>query len=77
MKNGKTYQLLVAKMHEVTAVPPQTIGPFTGAYKRLVPHLKFSPWRMTGLVSLLATVLLYLFLGSALVRLASILQFGF
>lgn len=77
MKNRKTYQLLVAKMHEVTAVPPQTIGPLTGAYKRLVPFLKFSPWRITGLVSLLSAALLYLLLGGALVKLASILQFGF
>lgn len=77
MRNEKTYRLLVAKMNEVAAVPPQTIGPFTGIYKRVVPLLKFSPWRAAFLLSIFATAVLYLIFGSALVRLASILQFGF
>lgn len=77
MKNGKTYQLLVAKMREVSVVPPQTIGPFTNTYKRIVPFFKFSPWRSAALVSFAGTAILYFLLGGALIKLASILQFGF
>ncbi|MBI3380208.1 hypothetical protein HY029_05635 [Candidatus Gottesmanbacteria bacterium] len=77
MKDGKTYQLMVAKMREVSLVPPQTIGPFTGVYKRIVPFFKFSPWRSAALISFFTTVILYFMLGSTLVKIASILQFGF
>ncbi len=77
MKQDKTYQLLVAKMQEVAILPPQTLGPFTGVYKRVTPFFKFSPRRMTAILSLFATLLLYFFLGSTMVKLASILQFGF
>lgn len=64
-------------MHEVAEVAPQTIGPFTHLYKRVVPFLKFSPWRSAILISMLTAALLYILLGSALVRIASTLQFGF
>lgn len=77
MRNPSTYQLLVAKMQEVSVVPPQTVGPFTGAYKRIVPFLKFAPWRAALLLSVSVTVFLYLIFGSTLVKIASILQFGF
>lgn len=77
MKNDKTYQLLLDKMHEVALVSPQTVGPFTGIYKRVVPFFKYYPWRMTALISFFATAILYLLFGSTLVKLASILQFGF
>lgn len=77
MKTQNTYQLLVAKMHEVAIVPPQTVGPFTGVYKRIVPYLKFAPWRAAFFLSVLATAFLYLIFGSTLVKIASILQFGF
>lgn len=77
MKQDKTYQLLVAKMHDVSVLPPQTIGPFTGVYKRVVPFLKIYPWRSAVVISTFATILLYFILGSALVKLASMLQYGF
>jgi len=77
MKTNSTYKLLVAKMHEVAVVPPQTVGPFTGVYKRLVPYFKFAPWRSAIFLSVLATIFLYFLLGSTLVKIASILQFGF
>lgn len=77
MKNEQTYRLLVAKMHEVAMVSPQTIGPFTPLYKRVVPFLKFSPWRSTILISMLTSAVLYILLGSILVKIASTLQFGF
>lgn len=77
MKNEDLYQLLVTKMNEVTIVPPQSVGPFTFWYKRLVPRLKFYPWKSTLVLSLLAALILYFLFGATLVRIASLLQFGF
>lgn len=77
MKQDKTYDILVAKMHEVAIVPPQTMGPFTGIYKKIIPMFKFSPVRSLSIVSLASAVLLYIALGSLLVKITSILQFGF
>ena len=77
MRNKNTYQLLVAKMQEVAVVPPQTVGPFTFLYKKLASVFKFSPWRSAAFISFFTTILLYFLLGGTLVKLASMLQFGF
>ena len=78
MKNDLFYKALVAKMEEISIVSPQTVGPFTGVYKRIVPQFKVSPWRSAFVLSFAATVVLYLLFGTRLlVRLASILQYGF
>lgn len=77
MKEDKLYRLLVSKMHEVAVVPPQRIGPLTPIYKRLALRLKFYPWVSTGLIALVASLFLYILLGSHLVKFISILQFGF
>lgn len=77
MRKDKTYRLLVEKMHEVAAVPPQSVGPFTFIYKRMVPFLKFYPWRSTLILAFLTSFFLYLLFGVRLIKLASLLQFGF
>lgn len=77
MINDKTYQLLVAKMHEVAIVPPQELGPFTHLYRQSVSYFKSNLWKSVGGTSFIMAVILYLILGPALVKLASLLQFGF
>ena len=77
MKNDKFYQELVLKMHEVAVVPPQEVGPFTYMYKCIVPHFKFYPWISVSIISALSASVLYLLFGPLLVKLASILQYGF
>ncbi len=77
MTSDKTYQLLVAKMHEVTIIPTQTVGPLTDVYKKIVPFFKIYPWKSTAVLALTVSVILYLLFGPALVKLASTLQFGF
>jgi hypothetical protein len=77
MRNDKLYNQLVAKMHQVAVVPPQTVGPLTPIYKKLAVRLKFTPWRYTVVLAFLFTLCLYLILGQTLVKLASILQYGF
>ncbi|MCL4338413.1 hypothetical protein M1271_01855 [Patescibacteria group bacterium] len=77
MDNDKTYQLLVDKMHEVAAIPTQEVGNFTIAYKKLVPFLKYYPWKSAIILSFISVSLLYLIFGTFLVKVASMLQFGF
>jgi len=78
MKNDEFYKQLVAKMEEISLVPPQTIGPFTGVYKRIVPQFKVYPWRSALFLAFFAITLLYLLFGTRLlVSVASLLQYGF
>jgi len=77
MKNTQFYQALIEKMHEVATIPPQRVGPLTPLYKRIIPSVKFYPWRIAILASIAATIFLYLLFGVKLVKLASLLQFGF
>ena len=77
MTNDKLYQLMRERMREVAVVPPQTIGPFTPLYKRVVPQLKWQPWRSVAVISFFGTPLLYLVFGARVVKLASLLQYGF
>lgn len=77
MTEDKLYGLLLQRMHEVAVVPPQTVGPFTPMYKRVVPKLKWQPWRSVAVFSFFLAALLYLFFGVRVVHLASLLQYGF
>lgn len=77
MRNDRTYQLLLSKMHEVSGLPPQTVGPFTNIYKAVTANFKNSPYIPLGIVSIFSVFCLYLIFGPALVKVASLLQFGF
>ncbi|OIO12908.1 hypothetical protein AUJ73_04745 [Candidatus Gottesmanbacteria bacterium CG1_02_37_22] len=77
MSKGDVYKLLVSKMNEVAVVPPQEIGSLTPIYKKIVPQLKFYPWKVTLIISSLIAFLLYMIFGATLVKLASLLQYGF
>ena len=77
MRKDPTYNLLLDRMHEISILPPQDAGPFTGIYKRVVPYLKYSPWKTVIILALLLTFFSYLFTGPTLIKLASLLQFGF
>ena len=77
MKEDKAYQLLLAKMQEVSSVPPQSFGPFTPIYKIVVPYFKFYPWISVSLISAILVFFLYFIFGTTLIRLASLLQYGF
>jgi hypothetical protein len=77
MKEDLLYKRLKNKMHEVSALPTQELGMFTPYYKKIVPQLKFYPWRLAILISIITGFILYFTFGSLLVRLVSILQIGF
>ncbi|MBI2611611.1 hypothetical protein HYW54_02575 [Candidatus Gottesmanbacteria bacterium] len=77
MTEDKFYQELVSKMTEVSEVAPQRIGPFTKVYKRVTPFVKRKPFRLLSISSLLVAAFLYLLFGALVVKLVSILQYGF
>lgn len=77
MKTDALYSELVLRMHQIAVVPPQTIGPFTVVYKRIVPHFKVAPWRGAVGIAIFASILLYVLFGPSIVKIASLLQFGF
>lgn len=77
MKEDRVYQLLKIRMQEVSSLPPQSIGRFTPIYKVVVPYFKYYPWISLSLISAILVFCLYFLFGTTLVRLASLLQFGF
>jgi len=77
MKQDKTYESLVKKMNEVSALSPQTLGPFTSVYRVIIPFFKRAPWRPLMLGSFAVTVIMNMLLGTSVVIVVSILQHGF
>lgn len=75
--NSHMYRRFVKRWEEVVDLPVQTVGPFTSLYKILVKRLKVMPLAALIVCSLLLVVGLYIFFGSAITILTSILQKGF
>jgi len=75
--HNKTYGQLVEKMHEVSLLPPQNFGRFSGLYHHFVPFLKESPWKVLAFAALFAGLIFYVLFGDKTIRLTSILQLGF
>lgn len=71
------YQKFVKRWEEVMELPPQSVGPLTPYYKKLVARLKVMPWPMFVIGSVVFVIGLYVLLGSAITILVSILQKGF
>lgn len=72
-----TYQKFVKRWEEVIDLPPQTVGRFTPLYKTAVSKLKVMPWPVLVAVSVAIIAVLFIFVGSPLTSLVSILQRGF
>lgn len=71
------YQKMVQRWEEVTDLPPQTLGPLTPYYKKLVRRLKVMPWPMLVVVSSAVVIGLYLVIGSTITFFVTLLQKGF
>jgi len=71
------YNKFVRRWEEVTDLPPQTVGPLTPYYKKVVTKLKVMPWPFLVLGSLFIVVCLYVVIGSTITLLVSVLQKGF
>ncbi len=72
-----TYQRFVKRWQEVTDLPTQSLGPFTGLYKWVTKRFKVMPWPWFVGMSIVVAVALYVFLGSAVSYLVTLLQRGF
>lgn len=72
-----TYTKFFRRWEEVTNLPPQTAGPFTGMYKRLTKRFKVMPWPWFAAASVVFAVGVYLALGPAVSFLVTTLQRGF
>ena len=65
------------KMQDVSSLTPQELGVLTPLYKRLVPYVKASPWKIFAGGSLAVALFLYLLFGVSIIYLVSLLQQGF
>ncbi len=77
MKKKLLYQALRQRMDLVCLVPPQQLGFFTPYWKTMAAFLKNNFFYCFLLVSLIISLLLWFFQGTALVKLVSLLQAGF
>lgn len=77
MTNDKLYEELVQKMTEISEVTPQQVGPFTSVYKRVTPYMKKKPLKVLSISSFIIAGFLYVLLGSFVIKLVSLLQYGF
>lgn len=71
------YQKFMTRWEEVIDLPPQRLGPLTPIYKMLVKRLKVMPWPVFLVGSVIVVFALYIFIGSAVTFLVTLLQRGF
>lgn len=77
MKNDQLYKRLKERMSSVSVVPPQEVGPFTPLWKVATHFFKTSPLKVFFTTGFVSSIILWFLIGSALVKLVSILQYGF
>lgn len=77
MKKDRLFQLLKKRMVTVSGLPPQEVGPLTIYWRKTAPLVKIMPLKLLMLVGLFSGIFLWLLLGARLVRLVSVLQYGF
>lgn len=73
----KLLRRLKKEASEQAGLPTQNLGRLTTTFKSFSPFLKYSPWRVFAPLSFIFTLFLFLLLGRAVIRIASILQRGF
>ena len=71
------YSKFVKRWEEVMDVPPQNLGPFTPYYKMLTKRLKVMPWPALFIVAFVTVCIIYVFIGSTVTFVVTLLQRGF
>lgn len=71
------YHRFVSRWKETMELPPQTVGPFTGLYKRVTHRLKTMPIPTLVIISALLVIVLLMWLGPSIVTIVTLLQMGF
>ncbi|RJR15725.1 hypothetical protein C4579_01450 [Candidatus Microgenomates bacterium] len=73
----KLFTNFYRRWEEVTEVAPQTMGPLTPLYKKVIPVFKTAPWRIIVPVSFLVVMMIALLHEVTAADIASLLQAGF
>lgn len=77
MKEDRFYRKLKERMKAVSLVQPQQLGILTPYWKRLTYLFKTNPFQIFLIIGFLTSFFLWFLLGNYLVRLVSLLQYGF
>lgn len=72
-----SYRQFVSRWKETMDLPPQTVGPLTGLYKRMTHQLKIMPMPTLLFVSAVLVILLIVLLGPSIAPVVTLLQRGF
>lgn len=74
-----SYYRLKNKLDEIYLIEPNDLGYplLTRFYKRFTVHLKSMPFLLIVPSSIFISMVMYVLLGALLVKLATILQYGF
>jgi len=72
----QSFEIIQTKWKEIIDLPPQRLGWLTPAYHNMVKPLKVMPWPVFIVVSLVVVGSICIVLGTAIVKLVSILQRG-
>ena len=77
--NDKVYSQLKKHFNEVYSITPNDlhISWLTKIYKYLGGYVKFLPFRVLIPFSVIAALIIYILFGMLVIRLVSILQYGF
>jgi len=70
---------LKRKMNEVFSIEPNDLGVnfLTNYFRKIAAHLKIMPFIYVIPVTLLTSIFLYFVLGRFLIKLVTVLQYGF
>lgn len=78
MREDKLYQKLKQKMLLVSSLPPQEVGLFTPIWKNIAIVIKNRPITVFTFSAFLTSLLIWFLLGTtAIVKVVTILQYGF
>lgn len=77
MKNDILYSHLKKRMLEVSSVPPQNVGRLTPVWKKVIPVVKESPVRVLLAGGFITTLITWFLFGTFIIRVVSLLQYGF
>lgn len=77
MREKDFYKELEKRMMAVSSLPTQKVGPLTKVWKTATPFFKVSPLKVLFLSAFIISLSLWFFFGIKVVKLVSILQFGF
>lgn len=77
IKTDMAYEKFLKRLEEVMELPPQQFGRFTNVYKTMTGRVKTMPWIAFFALSAFIVGVVYMFFGSAISWMVTLLQRGF